>query len=195
MSTVMTWRKPIRGEGRTKLLRSALHLFAQHGYAATSVRMIAREAGVSQALLYNWYDGKEALLRAIFERSRAEVRAALKVALGAPTARQGLEVLVKSALRIVREEEDVWRLSYQLRLQPDVLADLGGEIGLWSDVIVPHAVRLFGGTASARAQAEAHVLFAALDGAAQHYVSDPEHYPLDDVADALIRRFAPAEAA
>jgi AcrR family transcriptional regulator len=185
----------MRGEGREKILRSARHLFAQHGYAATSVRRIAREAGVSQALLYNWYTGKEALLRAIFEQSRTEVRAALAVSLTTPTARQGLEVLVRSALRIVREQEDVWRLSYQLRLQPEVLGDTGADRGLWADLIVPHAVRLLVASGCKRAEAEAHVLYAALDGAAQHYVRDPRHYPLDDVAETIIRRFVRPAAA
>lgn len=44
----------IRQESRERILSSALRLFARHGYAATSVRMIAREAGASLGLLYNY---------------------------------------------------------------------------------------------------------------------------------------------
>ena len=42
-------------------------LFARHGYAGTTVRMIGREAGVSTGLLYAYFESKEGLLRAIFE--------------------------------------------------------------------------------------------------------------------------------
>ena len=187
--TPSTAERPVRtrGEGRTRLLRCALRLFALHGYAATSIRMIARAARVSPALLYNWYDGKEALLRAIFEESRREIRASLASVPGAPGTREGLEALVRAVMGLVRKDPDVWRLSYQLRVQPDVLADAGEHAGLWSDALLPHAVRLLGGAGSAAAEAGARVLLAAIDGAAQHYVSDPEGYPLDEVTDAIVR--------
>jgi hypothetical protein len=47
---------------------------------------------------------------------------------------------------------------------------------------------------SRSASVEARVLFAAIDGAAQHYALDPERYPLEQVAGALERRFAPTAA-
>jgi hypothetical protein len=37
---------------------------------------------------------------------------------------------------------------------------------------------------------EARVLFAAIDGAAQHFALDPETYPVEEVTRALVRRFA-----
>ena len=45
----------LREQSRRKILYSAGTLFARHGYEATSVRMIAREAGVAQGLLYNYF--------------------------------------------------------------------------------------------------------------------------------------------
>jgi hypothetical protein len=35
-------------------------------------------------------------------------------------------------------------------------------------------------------------LFAAIDGAAQHWVLDPDGYPLDAVGAEIVRLFAPA---
>jgi AcrR family transcriptional regulator len=167
-----------------------LHLFAQHGYAATSVREIAREAGVSQALLYNWYRSKEALLEAIFERSRRNVRASLRTALKQRLNGGGLEMLVRSALQVMRKNQSVWRLSHQLRLQPEVLPEIG-DADLWSDVLVPEATRLLQEAGSTRAAVEARALVAALDGAAQSYIRDPEAYPLEEVTEVIVHRFAP----
>ena len=50
---------------RAEILRASLPLFAQLGLAATSVRAIARAAGVSEALLYKHFPSKEALYRAL----------------------------------------------------------------------------------------------------------------------------------
>lgn len=47
---------------RRAILRRAAGLFARHGYAGTSITMIARACGVSKALLYHYYPHKEAVL-------------------------------------------------------------------------------------------------------------------------------------
>lgn len=181
----------IREESREKILQSAIRLFAQHGYAATSIRMIAEDAGISQGLMYNYYPGKQALLRAIFERSMDDVRASLAQASAAATPRQSLERLVRSAFEVVGKNRDFWQLSYQLRMQPEVLAGLGEDVQLWADAIRAQIESLLRTAGSPRAAGEARVLFAAIDGAAQHYVLNPEQYPLDEVAEEIVRCFLP----
>jgi AcrR family transcriptional regulator len=64
----------VREESRERILQTALALFARQGYERTPIRAIAREAGISQGLMYNYFEGKEQLLRAIFARSMAEAR-------------------------------------------------------------------------------------------------------------------------
>ena len=181
----------IREESRERILVAALRLFARHGFAATSVRMIAEDAGISQGLLYNYYDGKESLLRAIFERSMTDVRASFASAATA-TPGKAVELLVRSAFDIVRGHRDFWQLSYQLRMQPQVLAGLGDETRRWTDEIRAQLEQLLERAGVSDPAVEARVLFAAIDGAAQHFVLDPDRYPLDDVADAIVRTFRPA---
>ena len=57
----------IREATRARLLETAITLFAQHGYAHTSIRMIADRAEVSPGLLYHYFENKESLLHAVFE--------------------------------------------------------------------------------------------------------------------------------
>ena len=63
----------LRAAARTRIVDSALQLFASRGYTATPVDAIAGAAGVSAGLLYYHYADKHALLRDIFERSLADV--------------------------------------------------------------------------------------------------------------------------
>jgi AcrR family transcriptional regulator len=179
----------MRAESRARILTSALRLFAQHGYAATSVRMIARDAGISQGLLYNYYDGKEELLRAIFEQSMRDVQESFELAAGGTTPGEQIERLVRSAFSIVRENLSFWRLTYQLRMQPGVLEGLNDEVRVWSEEIRFQLEELLRAAGAASPAVEARVLFASIDGAAQHYALDPDHYPIEEVATALIRRF------
>jgi len=62
---------------RDVILRRAAELFAQHGYSATSISMIAEACGVSKALLYHYYPDKEALL---YDLLRAHLEALVSVA-------------------------------------------------------------------------------------------------------------------
>lgn len=52
---------------REQLVHTALLLFAEKGYRGTSVRDIARAAGVNEALLYHYFSGKGDLFRAVLE--------------------------------------------------------------------------------------------------------------------------------
>jgi AcrR family transcriptional regulator len=53
---------------RDRILDASEALFAARGFAATSVRDIAAEVGITAASLYNHFAGKEALYAAVLER-------------------------------------------------------------------------------------------------------------------------------
>ena len=52
---------------RERLLETAAHLFAEKGYASTSVREIVARAGVSKPVLYYYFQSKEGLYYAILK--------------------------------------------------------------------------------------------------------------------------------
>ena len=54
------------------LISAARELFAERGYAATSVEEIIRRAGVARGALYHHFAGKDALFRAVYDEVQAE---------------------------------------------------------------------------------------------------------------------------
>ncbi|MDQ0279580.1 AcrR family transcriptional regulator [Arthrobacter silviterrae] len=60
-------RRQGRSTSRRLILASARKLFAEHGYAATSLREIARDAGVDAAMVHHWFASKEELFNACVE--------------------------------------------------------------------------------------------------------------------------------
>lgn len=52
---------------RQRILDAALDLFAQNGFAGTSVRQLAREVGLRESSLYNHFAGKEAIFGALID--------------------------------------------------------------------------------------------------------------------------------
>ncbi|GAA2135971.1 TetR/AcrR family transcriptional regulator [Glycomyces algeriensis] len=51
-----------------EVLRAALELFAEQGYANTSVQQIVQAAGVTKGAMYHYFTSKDDLLFAIYER-------------------------------------------------------------------------------------------------------------------------------
>ena len=59
-------------ERRRQLLERATTLFAQHGYDELSMARIAREAGISKALLYHYFPSKRDLFEAALAQGAEE---------------------------------------------------------------------------------------------------------------------------
>ena len=58
------WRR--RKEARPEeILDAALELFAEKGFSATRICDVAKKAGISKGTLYLYFDGKEAIFRAV----------------------------------------------------------------------------------------------------------------------------------
>ena len=184
----------IRAASRERILEHALEAFAEHGYERASVRMIASAAGISQGLLYNYFDGKQALLHAIFEESMRDVQASFALADAAPPAER-LERLIRGSFEILRSNIAFWRLSYGVRMQPAVLEGLGQQLHEWTATIrrTLHGYLRDAGVPSP--EIEAAALFALIDGISQHYVLDPDRYPLEAVTELVIARYADAARA
>jgi AcrR family transcriptional regulator len=67
-ASVMIPPKRLRGEVlRGAVLESALRLFSEHGYFATSIHDIRREAGVSIGAIYHHFGNKEQLAKALYD--------------------------------------------------------------------------------------------------------------------------------
>ncbi len=179
----------IREESRARILESALALFAAHGYERTTIRMIAEAAGISQGLMYNYFSSKEQLIIALFQRSMQDVRESFAHAEDEHDPRPQIERLIRASFMILRRNMHFWRLSYGVRMQPAVVAGLGDQLHLWIDSIRSTIEVYFQNSGAADPGIEAAILFALIDGISQHYVLDPEHYPLEVIENAVVARY------
>jgi AcrR family transcriptional regulator len=60
-------------ERRRRQLELGTELFARHGYEELSMARIAREAGISKALLYHYFPSKQAYFAATLEQAALEL--------------------------------------------------------------------------------------------------------------------------
>jgi hypothetical protein len=98
---------------------------------------------------------------------------------------------VSACLDTVRTHPDFWQVLYSLRQQPEAVTALGDTLDGLYDEIHARLRSLFAALDDDAPDVSARLLFATLDGVGQHYVRDPDSYPLDNVVEHIIDRFSP----
>lgn len=93
MDTETDGRRERGEQTRERILAAALELFAENGYAATSVAMVAKLARVHSQSLYHAFGSKEGLLAAAMERAAAQFFDDLQAAVHAPDEGQSVNRL------------------------------------------------------------------------------------------------------
>jgi len=113
-----------RSESRAdQILDAALRRFAEHGYASTSMKEIAAEAGIAPGLIYHYFASKEELLHeAVRQRSIVpQLREMLTVS-GEESAVEVLRAVAERFDRLLHEREDLFRLVWYESRQSEVVA-------------------------------------------------------------------------
>lgn len=114
----------IREEKKTLIMDTALEHFAREGYHKTTITHIARHAGISKGLMYNYFESKEELLNEIVNRSMGEVARYFDPDKDGYLSEEEFELFIRKLFLILREKLSFWRLFYQLLLQNEVRSQL-----------------------------------------------------------------------
>jgi len=110
----------IREEKRALIMDTALEHFANEGYYATTINHIARHAGISKGLMYNYFESKEALLKAIIHKSITEVLNYFDIDRDGYLSEEEFEFFVRKVNVMLKEKRSFWRLLFQILMQNDV---------------------------------------------------------------------------
>ena len=112
--------KEMREEKMTLIMEVALEHFANEGYYRTTINHIARHARMSKGLMYNYFESKEALLKAIIHKSVNEVYKYLDIDRDGYLSEDEFEFFVRKINVLIKEKRYFWRLLMQLLMQNDV---------------------------------------------------------------------------
>jgi AcrR family transcriptional regulator len=107
----------IRQEKKTLIMDVALEYFASEGYHNTSISQIAKKAGISKGLMYNYFASKEELLKEIFNKSMLEISNSFDPDKDGHLSEEEFELFVRRYFHVLREKLSFWRLFFQLMMQ------------------------------------------------------------------------------
>jgi AcrR family transcriptional regulator len=122
-----TPRKRLTGEERrAAILESALAVFAQRGYHASSIDDIARDGGISKALIYEHFGSKQQLYAELLEQQAGQLFSALAEAISdaGRSASARLAVGFDAFYGFVEEHRVAWRMLFREATDPEAVAVL-----------------------------------------------------------------------
>lgn len=193
-----TTNRRMREASREAILRGALEAFGETGFHRTTVEEVARRAGVSKGLIYNYFESKTALLEAIIEE-RMEANADLLLAVREgeePSAR--LRRLLEGTIRVVLEHPEAYRLTFALMLQPgmkDEIRRIERTVLARERELQCAATDLFGELGSDAPRLDSLAFQCALTGLAlvlavqPELADEPGQFPLEPLVDRMLGRF------
>ena len=123
-----TRRRLTAEERRAGILDAALAVFAARGFHSSSIDDIAREAGISKALIYEHFESKQELYADLLERNANELFERLASALAGVEVESGAARLatgLDAFFAFVEERRDAWRILFRDVVDPETSAVLG----------------------------------------------------------------------
>jgi AcrR family transcriptional regulator len=143
---------------QTAILKTALELFSKKGFDAVSTNLIAKEADVSEGLIFRHFQNKMGLLQAIMQMGKEKVEPVLKSIAELPDSAQRVHAIMELPFHIGEEDYAFWRLIYSLKWQNEFYDDEMSKPT--KDILVKALTEL----KYADADAEADLIMSYVDG-------------------------------
>jgi AcrR family transcriptional regulator len=181
------------------IVEAAERVFGEQGFHSATTEMIAKRAGVSKGLVFNYFATKDDLLAEIVTRRLSEQLTFWREIdlRGTPAAK--LRQIVDRALDSVMRHPDAHRLYFSLLLQPGASKPVQRAIDALKPAVAEYYAlleKMFAGLGSPAARAQAYAFQAALSGIA-HMIAiqpaltkRPELFPMQAIKDELIAAFS-----
>jgi len=119
----------IRGNRRAQIMDVALDLFSREGYAHVSIARLAKEAGISKGLMYNYFESKEALVQEILNNALTEIIDTFDPNHDDFLSKDELEAFIRAVFKMMRENMEFYIKFLSLMIQPGIRDHLrGGKI-------------------------------------------------------------------
>ena len=102
-----------------KILSTALELFANEGFDATSTSKIAEKAGVSEGLIFRHFKNKKGLLEAIMRNSEQKLRETFHHIITEENPSKVLQYTIELPFQVKQKDFNYWRLQFKLKLDKE----------------------------------------------------------------------------
>lgn len=181
-----------RDQKRERILDGAVRAFASQGFHGTRVSEVAKAAGVADGTIYLYFEGKDDLLRAVFERAMSRFLERGRTALARfDDPAEQIREFVRLHLECVGEDRDL-ALVFQVDLRKSRAFMQSVSRGLLAEYlgvlveILERGQRLGEVRGDLPAREMAKMVFGVLDELSTNWVLSERNYRLESAAEFAI---------
>ena len=181
--------KVLRENKKREIMDAALNLFAEKGFAAASINMIAKRAGISKGLIYNYFESKEELITTILNSGFDEFLSVFNTNKDGILTDEEFIYFIEQTFEILKSNIHFWQLYFHVVVQPDVIKLVEPKL---MEIVLPLLTTMsdyFHTKGYENPMAYARFFGAMLDGVSMNYIADPNSFPLEEVKKIIISKF------
>ena len=101
-------------------METALELFAESGFHATSMSQIAKKAGISKGLAYNYFQSKNEILEEILKTSSNEIYENLDINKDGVLTEEEFYYFIRKTFQLINSNKRFWKLYTSVVLQTNI---------------------------------------------------------------------------
>jgi len=180
----------IRKNTRHLILENALELFAEKGFKGTSINDIAKAAGISKGLAYNYFKSKNDLMIAVFGLLEEELSTMFVEIEKTDNPFEKLAVIINLTFKNLKKDEKFWRLYMSFAFQPDMEKVSGKFISEFLKKAFKELEKIFKQIGVSNPKEESKIFGAILDGIGYHYLFDKEKYPIEKMRKFMLKKYS-----
>jgi len=180
----------IREESKTKIIAVALQLFSKKGFENTSISDIAKAAGISKGLTYNYFKSKDELLEATLLFILNNVVEVLEKGQHISDPFKRLEFFIRTNFDLLKKEPDFWKMFVVLSLQLDKRSKGAKLLKDYWGRLFENAINIFKEMGYENYIEMAYQYGAMMDGLSMQYIllNDPS-FPFDETLEKVIQQY------
>jgi AcrR family transcriptional regulator len=179
----------IREARRKEILDTAMEQFAIEGFDKTSISKIAQKAGISKGLLYNYFSGKEDLIKTIIFNGLDSLTGYIDPNHDGVLTKDELKNFIEEFFNAVQKNEHYWRLYFSLFFQPHVLKLVEKRLIVMIHTYMNMLQKYFEAKGSEDPETDAIMLGAILDGIGFHFMANTATFPVEKIKKKLINTY------
>ncbi len=172
-------------EKQEKIVNAALELFAREGYKATSTSKIAKEAGVSEGLIFRHYENKEGLLEAIIQQGEDRIKLLFADIVLETDPKEVIRKTIDTFSKVNKkpEEADFWKLQYKIKWETEVYGEHKVE------PLLKALAKAFEELGYAQPLIEAQLLLSTMDGLATRFYLQKTGFDIEQHIELLKKKY------
>jgi len=174
----------IRTEKKQIIMDAALEVFAQKSYHGASISQIAKVAGVSKGLMYNYFKNKEALISELLIVQFNRIFDSHKININNIDDHE-LVLFIEKSFSLLDENPEFWKLLFGLTMQTEVLEIIMPQMEKVLEPFLVGFTKYFASKGFDNPIAETQFFWGIMDGLSMDYITMglPKEYCIQRIKD------------